>query len=269
MIGGPVLPALTGKNLGGPCPPSTPDTLQSSPANPSAGGASRCGCNQSSDPILTADVGEPINAATGNMFQVETDFVGTSCTGLALRRYYNRQDATGAAFGTGWRSAWQRSLTPVSPGTVIVTRADGRKDTFTLNAGVWQADPDVTSVLTPLPATGTQTGWQLVTAADTTETYSLTGQLTAVTTRAGLTTTLAYNSSGQLTSVTGPFGDTLKFTSNAAGQITQMTAPDGGVFSYAYDANNNLISVTHPDGTVRQYVYGDASFSQCPDRHYR
>ena len=255
MISGPVLPAVTGKNLGGPCPPATPDTLQSSPANPSSGGASTCGCNQP-----TATVGEPINAATGNMFLVETDFVGTSCTGLALKRYYNSQDTTGGAFGTGWRSAWQRSLTPVSSGTVIVTRADGREDTFTLNAGVWQADPDVTSVLKPVPATGTQTGWQLVTAADTTEAYSLTGQLTAVTTRAGLTTTLAYNSSGQLTSVTGPFGDTLKFTSNAAGQITQMTAPDGGVFSYAYDANNNLISVTHPDGSVRQYVYGDASF---------
>jgi RHS repeat-associated protein len=255
MIGGPVLTAETGKNLGGPCPPRTPDNLQSSPANPRAGGTSTCGCNQP-----TATVGEPINAATGNMFLVETDFAGASCTGLALRRYYNSQDTIGAAFGIGWRSAWQRSLTRVSPNTVVITRADGREDTFTLNAGVWQADPDVTSVLTPVPATGTQTGWQLVTATDATETYSLSGQLTAVTTRAGLTTTLAYNSSGQLSSVTGPFGDILKFTSNATGQITQMTAPDGGVFSYAYDANSNLISVTHPDGSVRQYVYGDASF---------
>ena len=66
-----------------------------------------------------------------------------------------------------------------------VTRADGRSDTFTLTAGVWQADPDVTSRLMPLlNAANQQSGWQLLTAADTVETYTLTGQLTSVTTRA-------------------------------------------------------------------------------------
>jgi YD repeat-containing protein len=123
---------------------------------------------------------------------------------------------------------------------VIVTRADGREDTFTLNGSVWQADPDVTSVLSPLPATGTQIGWQLVTANDTVETYTLAGQLTSVTTRAGLTTMLAYNASAQLISVTGPFGYTLRFANDASGRITQMTIPDGGVYAYAYDANNNF-----------------------------
>jgi hypothetical protein len=42
----------------------------------------------------------------------------------------------------------------------MVTRADGSEDTFTFNGSVWQADPDVTSILMPVPATGAQTGWQ-------------------------------------------------------------------------------------------------------------
>jgi YD repeat-containing protein len=73
-------------------------------------------------------------------------------------------------------------------------------------------------------AANQQIGWQLLTAADTVETYALSGQLTAVTTRAGLTTTLAYNASGQLTTVTGPFGQTLTFVNDTTGRITKMTA---------------------------------------------
>lgn len=253
-------PPKVGKNLGGPCPPVTPDVLQSSPANPSTDGMSTCGC-PGSDPVPTTAVGNPINAATGNKFQVDTDFTAASCTGLALRRYYNSQDTTNSALGTGWRSAWQRSVILIPGGTAIIFRADGREDTFTFTAGAWQADPDVTSRLTALLNTANQQiGWRLVTAADTTETYSLAGQLTAVTTRAGLTTTLAYNAGGQLTTVTGPFGDTLRFVNDASGRITQMTVPDGGVFAYAYDASNNLVSVTHPDGSIRKYLYGGAPF---------
>jgi RHS repeat-associated protein len=218
------------------------------------------GKNLGVPPCPNCYVGNPINAAIGNKFQAETDFVAAPITGLALTRYYNSQDTTSSAFGSGWHSTWHRSLNQISATTVTVIRADGREDTFTLTAGVWQADPDVTSVLTPVPATGTQTGWQVVTSDDTTETYTLAGLLAAVTNRAGLTTVLAYNAGGQLTTVTGPFGDVLSFVNGANGLVGQMTAPDGGVYAYAYDANSNLTSVTYADGSVRQYVYANTSF---------
>jgi RHS repeat-associated protein len=260
------LPSV-GKNLGGPTAPVTPDDLPSSPANPvtpvnaDAGTCPTAMYAAASDLVPTALVGEPINSAAGNVFAIETDFAGAVCTGLALRRYYNSQDPTSIGFGVGWRSAWQRSLISVAANIVSVTRADGRGDTFTLNAGVWQADPDVTSRLVPvLNAANQQSGWQLLTAADTVETYTLAGQLTSVTTRAGLTTTLAYNAGGQLTIVTGPFGATLMFANDAAGRIMRMIAPDGGTYAYGYDAKNNLISVSHPDGSVRQYLYANAAF---------
>ncbi len=105
-----------------------------------------------------------------------------------------------------------------------------------------------------------QSGWQLTTADDSVEIYSLDGRLRSITTRAGLTTTLSYDAANHLSTGTGPFGHTLSFTYDGAGHIAQMTAPDGGVVAYAYDANKNLTSVTYPDTTVRQYVYENPFF---------
>jgi uncharacterized protein DUF6531 len=152
-------PVAAANNLGAPCcPPATPDTLPSAQANsPRPAFASPAG--------PCASCGDPINAATGNSFQTESDFRGAPNTGLALTRYYNSQDTTSSAFGAAWHSTWHRSLNLSTAGMAIVTRADGREDTFLFNDTFWQANPDVTSVLSPIPAKGAQTGWQLVTPA--------------------------------------------------------------------------------------------------------
>ena len=209
-----------------------------------------CGCQ----------VGNPINAATGNKFQVENDFSAAPSTGLRLSRYYNSQDTTASPFGTSWHSTWHRGLT-VNGIVVTVTRADGRVDTYTKNSsGVYASDPDVRDQLDPVPATGTQTGWQLLKADDSVETYTLAGLLSTITTRAGLVTTLTYDGNNHLTQVTGPFGHVLAFTYNANNNVATMITPVGGVYTYAYDAKGNLVSVTYPDATVRTYVYENTQF---------
>ena len=202
-------------------------------------------------------VGNPINAATGNKFQIETDFVGADQTGLELERFYNSQDATATAFGANWHSTWQRSIALINSTTASITCADGRVDTFTNTSGVWASDPDVTSTLTAVMSGSTQTGWKLVTADDSTELYTADGRLSSITDRAGNVTTLAYNSSHLLTTVTGPFGHKLAFAYNTSNLVASVTLPDGGVLAYGYDTNNNLISVSYPDKTVRQYVYNE------------
>ncbi|MGH6812103.1 MAG: DUF6531 domain-containing protein, partial [Methylocella sp.] len=245
------------KTLGLTSAPVDPENLPSSPANPTSN--LRCGSANPTDPAVSCQVGDPINAATGNKLQTETDFAGAANTGLSLVRYYNSQDTSATAFGTLWRSPWHRGLR-VSGNTVTVTRADGRQDIFTNKSGVYSSDPDVTSVLTAVSSGGVVTSYRLVTASDVTETYAPSGQLLSVTTRSGLTTTLTYGASGNLRKVTGPFGHVLSFTANSNGNVATMTAPDGGVYTYAYDTFGNLISVTHPDKTVRQHVYGNAAF---------
>ncbi|CAK0780119.1 hypothetical protein CCP4SC76_7230003 [Gammaproteobacteria bacterium] len=200
--------------------------------------------------------GNPINAATGNKLQPESDFTAASQTQIGLRRYYNSQDTTASGFGKNWHSTWHRGLIIKDSNTVSVTRADERKDKFTLNGSTWTAAADVTSTL----GGSAQSGWILRTANDTQEGYSSDGRLMSLTNREGLVTTLAYDGNKRLTSVTGPFGHALKFENTASGNVSKMTTPDGQAYSYAYDTNNNLTSVTYPDATSRKYAYENASF---------
>jgi RHS repeat-associated protein len=212
-----------------------------------------CGCNTA---------GNPVNAGTGNKYEAQTDFVGAPNTGLELRRYYNSMATVAAgAFGANWSSTFQRSISVVSAGSVVQANlADGRVETFTYTSGAYVGDPDVVDRLYPVPASGTQTGWQLVRADDSVEAYTLAGLLSTITTRAGLVTTLTYNGSNHLITVTGPFGHTLTFAYDGSGRVIQMTVPDGGAYAYAYDANDNLVSVTYPSAAVRQYVYAATNF---------
>jgi YD repeat-containing protein len=154
--------------------------------------------------------GNPIDGATGNKYELETDITCAAYTGINLARFYNCQDTTSSPFGKNWDSTWHRGLA-VNGNTVTVTRADGRQDTFTNNgSNIYTADPDVTSVLVPLsnnvPLTGVigspLTGWQLTLADDTVETYLVGGQLSTITSRAGLVTTLSYDANSNVTRVT-------------------------------------------------------------------
>jgi RHS repeat-associated protein len=203
--------------------------------------------------------GDPINVGTGNLFETQTDFTAAPETQLSFTRYYNSFDSSSAGLGVGWHSTYHRRLS-VTPTAVTVTRADGRQDIYTKTASGYVPDPDVTNVLTPVPATGTQTGWKLKLADDSTEIYTLAGLLTSITTRAGLTTTLTYNTSNQLSTVIGPFGHMLTFTYDTSNRVSTMTVPDGGRFTYLYDGQGNLASVTHPDSTTRRYFYQNTTY---------
>jgi RHS repeat-associated protein len=237
-VSGPQLPAISGKNNGG-------------------GKCQTCPC-----PAVERNlslVGDPINAGTGNLFETQTDFTAAPETQLSFTRYYNSFDTSSAGLGVGWHSTYHRGLNVTTP-AVTVTRADGRQDIYTKTASGYVPDPDVTNVLTPVPATGTQTGWKLKLADDSTEIYTLAGLLTSITTRAGLTTTLTYNGANQLTTVTGPFGHKLTFTYDTSNRVSTMTVHDGGRFTYGYDVHGNLASVTNPDSTTRFYHYQNTTY---------
>ncbi|MEQ1560351.1 MAG: RHS repeat-associated core domain-containing protein [Methyloglobulus sp.] len=207
--------------------------------------------------------GNPINAGTGNKFQIETDYVGSPHTGLEIRRYYNSQNSTETTFGTGWRSSWQHSITSVSGGnTVQVNRADGRAETYAKTAnGSWQADPDVTNELTVLTAASNQqTGWQIKTKTDDIERYSLDGRLVSMANRAGQTTTFSYDSNNRVSVLTGHFGHKMTFAYDDNNRISRITLPDSSAYQYGYDDKNNLVSVTYPDAAIRKYLYENTTF---------
>jgi YD repeat-containing protein len=232
-----------------------------------------CGLSpKSNGPTCGVDVKNPINAGTGNKWQHETDFSGGTF-GLGFDRYYNASTtANPSNLGAGWSHAYSRSSTIQSSGTsVTIRRNDGKEYNFKLSIGLWVSDADVLDHLEELKdSAGVRTGWRYTTADSSVETYTASGQLTAITDRTGLTQTLAYSdastpitvapAAGLLLRVTDTFGHQLNFTYDSSSRIGTLTDPAGGIYRYGYDANNNLVSVIYPDGASKTYHYENTAF---------
>jgi hypothetical protein len=132
------------------------------------------------EPNTNAMVGEPVNAAVGNVYLSETDFVGGPATYLSFTRFYNSHDLGQSGLGVGWRSNYHRALTITSSTVVSVTAVGGRQDTFTLTGGNWVPQSNVTSVLV---STTSPSGYQLTLPDDSVENYNSSGVLTSIVTR--------------------------------------------------------------------------------------
>lgn len=222
--------------------------------------------------------GNPINQATGNKFQIETDFVGSGPFPLELTRVYNAglvSPSSTTSAGTNWRHTYHRTVSTFATdaGTFYrAARADGKTVLFkSTAAGVVPVDPatlDALSVSTD--ASGGVTGYRLTTAGLYVETYDADGKLVLLTSPSGLKQTLSYNARGYLDTVVDPGGRTLKFNykSKALPQGTlllnlldSVTDPAGNSIRYSYDASNNLFLVTYQDGATRKYAYGEPEFT--------
>jgi RHS repeat-associated protein len=202
--------------------------------------------------------GNPINFATGNKYEVETDYAAFGAFPLALTRYYGSMSTGGNHnFGQQWRSSYSRSITKTSATVALVTRDDGKGFTFALGSGAWTSTSDVNFRLT-----ATADGWSLLTDQDEIETYDSNGALLSYANRAGLTQRFTRDAQGRLMTVADPFGRTMSFSylSGSSSLIAQVTVPDGGVYAYAYDGGNRLVAVTFPDGSKRQYLYENTAF---------
>jgi YD repeat-containing protein len=207
--------------------------------------------------------GNPVNIATGEKSQIETDYKGTGIFPLALVRTYANQRSTApnAKFGNFWRNNYDRQVYVYQQDltTAAVYRANGQRFNFTKTGVAWIGDPDVSDTLVELTdGNGNRTGWEYMTGDDVIETYNVNGQLILITNRIGITQSLLYDlnlSKGgddnpeTLDNVTDHFGRSITFTYDSTGRIATITDPNNEVYSYAYDSYGNLKSVSHPDDT--------------------
>jgi RHS repeat-associated protein len=203
--------------------------------------------------------GNPINSATGNKLETETDYNGDGPFPLRFKRHYNSAaDLIVEPIGARWRHSYSQAIQLSADGlTASVTRPHGRVYRFQLVNGAWTSDWDVAETLVRL-ADG---GWRLTTRADATETYDAAGKLTRIANRAGVTQTLSYDAAGHLIQVADAFGRTLTLSYHPdSNRIASMTDPGGGQHLYGYDAIANLTSVAYPDGKTRQYLYETPGF---------
>jgi RHS repeat-associated protein len=213
-------------------------------------------------------VGNPIDVATGNKLQTETDYRGSGSSPLSFSRYYNSYfarinapDPQTPAFvvGAAWQADYFQEIaysTLSGIGTAFVYRPDSQRIIFSESGGAFAGPDDLVGVqLTAQRDTyGAITGWTLKLASDTVEAYGPDGKLLSITNRNGVSQTLAYDGSGQLASVTDSFGHQLLF-SFTNGRLTGVTQPDGQLIQYAYATNGYLTYATDAAGNVRQYHY--------------
>jgi RHS repeat-associated protein len=216
-------------------------------------------------------VSNPVNPATGNKLQIETDYESDGRFPLRLVRVYNSDEATPRTdLGPRWRHTYDRRIVSVTGATVVgaptqvfARRGDGKGFRFTVTATprtYTSASRPGETLLRLADASGATTGWQLTTLEDQTEEYNAEGHLTAIRERSGLSQTLIYNASKLLHTVADPFGRSLTFAYDAAGRLQTVTGPAGTQLQYQYGPEGQLTSVTYPGGEIRQYHYEDSRF---------
>lgn len=237
-------------------------------------GGPSCGCDNSGNPAGSPNVGDPINASTGNKYAQEDDFLDTA--GLTLRRFYNSFTQPTTNIGVGWTHSFNRSLRVAaltSHPLIQAFRPDGKTFVFSKANGAWTPSIKTPDQLTETDnASGAATSYTLFVAAQRLyETYDTNGVLQSIKDQTGQGDTLTYSTAttpttiapkaGLLITVTNPQGRQLNFIYNSSSQVTQVTRPDGRALTYTYDSNGNLSTVQYPDGKTRQYVYNESSLT--------
>ncbi len=222
------------------------------------------GTNLAQSSVELAQRGDPIDIASGNVYEEVTDYSTVGTNPLAFTRYYNSMgsaDTPATALGRNWRSNYDRYLRNVTANEVDAERADGKIITFINVSGTWTPDTDVDATLTNSGSTYTFTDHD-----DTVETYTVTsgvGTLNSIAFPNGYTQTLNYTSN-VLTSVSDSYSRSLSFT-YTSGLLTGVSTPDSATLTFGYTTTagqNLLTSITYntSPSTSQTYVYGNTSY---------
>jgi len=204
---------------------------------------------KSQQPGHQSKCGDPVDCATGNFSESQTDFlIEGRGVPLELTRTYSAQAAAAAvspgSFGYGWTSSFSEHLLVEGGGEkVTLMGGDGSTVPFTrTGGGPAYAGPGWSlSTLKGSP----ETGYKLTSADQTVLSFSGAGRLESVADRNGNETTLAYDEAGRLKAITDASGRQITLTYNVGGQVESAKDPIGHVVKYAYESGS-LASVTLP-----------------------
>jgi YD repeat-containing protein len=214
--------------------------------------------------------GNPCDPASGNKFQVETDYVGAGVFPIEFKRFHNSRKVVSApaTLGPAWThsySGYVRTYQTPSLQTAYVVRPDGKTLYFnsTSPSGPWASDGDVSHSLVQFSQSGASK-WRLTSSdGDEQDIYDVaSGRLEQLASRAGAFQTLQYDSVGRLQTVTDFLGRSLGFAHDGYNRIVAVTDPVSNQIAYTYDAIGNLsnVSWTGAGGGSRTYRYENAAF---------
>jgi RHS repeat-associated protein len=205
--------------------------------------------------------GKPVNCATGNETQTQTDLsVGGRGPSLGLARTYNSRlavkQSTPGQFGFGWTGSYSAHLELSMEGKeAIVYQDNGSTVTFVRSS---PGEPWIAPLgLVQATLVDEGSGYVYALPDQTKLHFSSTGLLTSEVDRNGNALNMSRNSEGRLESVSDAAGRKIAFAYNSEGQVESAEDPMGHVAKYTY-SSGNLMSVTI-EGKVRwEYEY-DAS----------
>jgi RHS repeat-associated protein len=202
----------------------------------------------------TQPLADPVDSATGNFKQSETD-VSLPSPGVpfTFTRTYNSLDLSSGELGQGWADSVSASLTIRGNGDVTARGEDGQQENYAKQPnGSFVGQPGALATLTTVSG-----GYQLTRADQVVYSFDSQGRLTSELDRNGQGLTLSY-SGGTLSTVTDAEGRTITFT-HSSGLLTKITMPDSSSVSYGY-SNAQLTSVTDLNGKVWSYSYDTHGF---------
>lgn len=133
-----------------------------------------------------------------------------------------------------------------------VSRDDGRVIRFPVDGSTPQGIKLMLSL--------TVGGFTIIDENDNVESYNSDGQLTAITSRAGVVLTMGYDAFGKLTSVTDSYGHAITLGYDAKSRVATATGSASQIFQYGYDVADRFASVTAPDSTTKTYLYENVAF---------
>jgi RHS repeat-associated protein len=200
--------------------------------------------------------GEPVNCATGNQVEQQTDLtVGGRGPGLKLTRTYNSQlaatESSPGPFGYGWVGTYSTHLEYNEElEEMTVTENDGSQVRFLDNGEQWV--PIAPLVQSQLAREGS--GWIYTLPNQTVLHFNSSGHLTSEVDRNGNTITITYNTEGRIETVSDASGRKLTYTYNTSHQVESIKDPMGHTVKYAYESGN-LASVTLPGETIPRWKF--------------
>jgi RHS repeat-associated protein len=226
------------------------------------------------NPVMTSNLGgsdytrsgKTVDPRTGNVSQQVTDAnVTTVGPALSIVRTYNSLDPrTSQAFGAGWSSLLDESLSPDPDGSgaLILTLANGQQVRFAKNAAGGYAPPaNFYAVVTAVSGGGFSATDQAGITYHFGQASGASWLLSQITDGQGLSETFGYGS-GQLATITNTAsGRSLHLTwatpSGASGPHVASVATDpvtagqpGTALTWNYNYNGDLLTSVCPPGTA-------------------
>ncbi len=200
-------------------------------------------------PPTTGYANDPVNTATGNFLEAETDLAfDGACSALLLGRMYNSLNPKVGAFGLGW-SSWTETGLRIEETEARWTLFDGREIVFPRVGQGWERATSEAYWLT-----ATETGHRVTDNTGGYWDFGATGELVEFAAGEGFAVFLTW-ADGRLRRLEHERGRWVDLSWDED-RVVSAQACDGRRVEYGYDDQRRLIDATIGDAT-RRYEYSE------------